>query len=102
MSKPAVTSPVPDRTPILIIQEHLADLHRAQAQLQAQSDGVANQIFILEHVLRDMGETPVEPIPSPSTHGTSPDAPKTPEGSPSDQPPTPPETSGEGAGSLIL
>jgi len=94
------TPPRTDHTPILIIQEHLVDLHRAQSQLQAQADGVANQIFILEHILKDMGVT--APEPTPSTTGPAPDAPKTPEGSTSDQPPTPPQTSGEGVGSIIL
>lgn len=57
--KPIAAPATPTEVSTLsLIQSHLADLHRTQRVLQEQSVGAANQIFILEHVLKDMGITP--------------------------------------------
>lgn len=77
---PSPTSPMDT---ITIIRDHLADLHHTQKVLAEQSVGAANQIFILEHILKDM-EAPIETKK------------ETPEGSPPANPNVPETEAGVG------
>jgi hypothetical protein len=92
-------SPVDTVDTVSTILSHLLNLHHTQKILAEQSVGAANQIFILEHILNDIG------VPIPSTTGAPLEAKKeAPEGPPLANPnPSPaPEGGGTNPGNLIL